>query len=148
MGTGSWASSTSGKEGVRPQPEPVPDEFEHNSNLFRTATNTPRLRVKKPCAALPRTANNETTTMTRQKKETARLLPRRPGLPMHPTIGLWGWPARSSSGAEKCHCRSVVARDGERRGEERERSFARINTSAPARPRVTYNISGRCRGST
>ena len=39
---------------VRAQPEPVPDEFEHNSNLFRTATNTPRLRVKKPCAALAR----------------------------------------------------------------------------------------------
>ena len=33
-GTGSWASSTSGQEGVRPQPEPVPDEFEHNLNSF------------------------------------------------------------------------------------------------------------------
>ena len=124
MGTGSWASSTSGKEGVRPQPEPVPDEFEHNSNLFRTATNTPRLRVKKPFAALPRSANNETTAMTRQKK-TARLLPRRPGLPMHPAIGLWGWQARSSSGAENGHCRSVVARDGERRGEVKESVVSR-----------------------
>ena len=34
-GTGSWASSTSGKEGVRPQLEPVPGgEFEHNPNSY------------------------------------------------------------------------------------------------------------------